>query len=271
MNRERFFEQYGLSSWLYVNCDLENAMTKIAKAGFRQVELWGDQAHLDPRNNPDIRAIRGLVRDLGLRVHSVHLPYGGMDLGYLDCSLKDDWLQITGTALEYSAQLGCQIAVVHVSMVESLAEKSRYEDIVRVSSAFIHELKAIADRFEVRLALENLIRPKFVFGWSLVELANAFPDEGLGFCLDTGHAALGGLNIAAEAQAAGQRLLTVHASNNDGLHDRHQLPTQGVLDWSQVEEGLAVAKYRGCRVLELFGGDDPDAVLEQAKNLWRYI
>jgi sugar phosphate isomerase/epimerase len=183
----------------------------------------------------------------------------------------DRWLELKGAALEYSATLGGQIAVVHASAVKTPVEEGQYEDIVRISIDFVQELKSIADRLGVKLALENLIRPIFLFGWSLAELAQNFPDEGLGFCLDTGHTVLSGVNIADELLAAGRRLLSVHASNNDGLRDCHQLPSQGVLDWREVEESLITAGYGGCRVLEVWGGDEPDAVLEQLQDLWRYI
>lgn len=267
-----FFKRYGVSSWLYSDRSLEEALAKIAGAGFKQVELWGNQAHLDPRKTPNIRAIRDLLHDLDLHVYSVHLPFSGMDLGYPDRSLKDGWLHLTGTALEYCAQLGGRIAVMHVSGAQRPVDEEQYEDSVRMSIALTQELRSIADQLGVRLALENLLLGKCQFGSSLAELAQVFPDEELGFCLDTGHAAINRANIATELQAAGQRLLSVHANNNDGLRDSHQLPSQGVLDWREVEDSLAAAGYGGCRMLEVSGrGGDPDVVLEQLQDLWRYI
>ena len=271
MKRKIYFELYGISSWLYTDRSLEEALPKIAQAGFKKVELWGNKVHLDPRATPDIRAIKSSLRDLGLRVHSVHLPFSGIELGYPDYSLKSSWLELMGIALEYCLELECQIAVAHVSGNEWPVENVQYKDCVEISRIFIQELKPFADKLGVKLALENLLRDKFVFGESLAEIARVFPEEDLGFCLDTGHAALSGLNIADELQVAGQRLISVHANNNDGCRDAHQLPSHGVLDWQKIEESLTIARYEGCRVLELYGGDNPDMVLEKAKNLWRYI
>ena len=192
-----------------------------------------------------------------------------MKLGYPDWSLMDNWLYLKGTALEYCAQLGGRIAVVHVS---GPVEEGWYEESVRMSKAFVEELKSIADKLGIRLALENLWRSdRPQLGYSLAELAQAFPDEELGFCLDTGHAAINRVDITTDLQAAGQRLLSVHAHNNDGLRDRHWLPPQGVLDWLEVEESLAAAGYEGCRVLEVSGNGGPDLVLKQLQDLWQYI
>jgi len=271
LNRDMFFGRYGLSTWFYVDRSLEEALVRIAEAGFRQVELWADQAHLDPRKSPDIGAIKGLLRDLDLRVYSVHLPFSGMELGSPDGALKDTWLRLAGAALEYCAQLGGQIAVVHVSGGRCLLDEERRKESVRLSIAFVQELSLIAGRLGVRLALENLLQEWSQFGRTVGELAQSFPDQEVGFCIDTGHALVNSADVAAELHGAGKRLLEVHANNNDGVRDLHQLPWRGVLDWRRVEEYLVELEYEGCRMLEVCGTGHPDVKLDQMRYLCEYI
>ena len=95
----------------------------------------------------------------------------------------------------------------------------------------------------------------------------AFPDPDIGFCLDTGHAVLSGLDLEAKIRAAGGRLLSTHIASNDGLSDRHWLPTLGLLDWEAARRCLLEGGYTGRYVLEVLGGDDPDGVLRQAVAL----
>ena len=271
MDPETYFERYGLSSWLYLHHSLEEALPRIARAGFRQVELWADQTHLDPRANPDLPAIEALLRRLGLEVHSVHLPFSGLDLGSPDESGLDGWLRLTGTALEYCAQLGGRVAVLHASGGKSALEGEALDRSRRLSAAFVRGAQALAGRLGIRLALENLLREWSQCGRSLAELAQTFPDDEIGFCLDTGHALVNGLDVAAEVRAAGSRLVAIHADDNDGREDRHLPPTRGVLDWQEVERCLATAGFDGCRMLEVYGGDDPDQVLQELATLWQRI
>lgn len=270
MNRDSYFELYGVSTWLYAKRSLEEALTKIAGAGFRQVELWAEGSHLDPRVAPDIRAVGVQLKNLGLRVHSVHLPFARMGKGPEDLSPMDYWLDLSRTTLEYCAQLSGRAAVVHV---RGPAHEASPEDDASGAIAMVQALKLTADRLGVRLALENMLRlGQRRFDLSLVELARVFPDESIGFCLDTGHAAVNGVDVLAELHGAGPRLLSVHANNNDGRSDLHASPVQGVLDWTAVEDGFRAVGYEGPRILEVSGWDtDPDDVLRELPELWRHF
>lgn len=270
MDRDLYFERYAVSSWLNEDCSLEESLVKIAGAGFNKVEIWADLIHLDPRANPDIKAIKALLSKLNLKAHSVHLPYNNLELGYPDWSLMDAWLDIFGITLEYCDQLNSRIAVVHADgpVDPELAKES-----AKISKAFVKELGAMAGKYGIRLAVENMVRSKRrQFGCSLVELAEEFPDPALGFCLDTGHSALNRSDIGQEIRAAGKRLITIHADNNDGVTDLHQVPTDGVLDWQRVLESLDEGGYENCLVLEISGEKEgPDVILERLRNLWKDI
>jgi sugar phosphate isomerase/epimerase len=110
-----FADVYAISSWMYVTRSLEESLPKMARAGFKWVELWGDQVHMDPRINPDVKAIKELIKKLGLRVHSVHAPFSGLDIGLPDTSLKARWLEVVGASLDVCAELEAGVAVLHAS------------------------------------------------------------------------------------------------------------------------------------------------------------
>lgn len=95
--------------------------------------------------------------------------------------------------------------------------------------------------------------------------SNWAPSSGLH--LDTGHAALTGLDLSGEVSAAGKRLLSTHIASNDGLTDKHWLPTTGVVDWASTKRGLDDGGYAERYVFEVLGGSDPDEVLRQAVDL----
>jgi sugar phosphate isomerase/epimerase len=268
MDCDSYFELYGVSTWLYAKRSLEDALTRIAGAGFRQVELWAEGSHLDPRVAPDIRAVGVQLKNLGLQVHSVHLPFAGMSAGAPGLTPTEHWLDLSQTTLEYCAQLGGRVAVVHV---RGPAHESSPGDDATDAVAMVQELKQTANRLGIGLALENMLRlGERKFDLSLEELVHVFPDESIGFCLDTGHAAVNGVDVLSELHSAGKRLLSVHANNNDGHSDLHASPVQGVLDWTAVEDGFRAIGYEGPRILEVSGWDtDPDDVLRELQELWR--
>ena len=104
-------------------------------------------------------------------------------------------------------------------------------------------------------------------GKSVAELVDLFPDPRVGFCLDTGHAAVNGVDSAEEIRAAGARLISIHADNNNGLSDLHNPPTEGIVSWPAVEAALADIGYPGRLMLEVAGRGDPAGVLARLARL----
>jgi sugar phosphate isomerase/epimerase len=266
-------DRYAISTWHYVASPLEDALRGIAAAGFKWVEMWGDKAHLDPRIHPDMRAIGHLLGRLGLRVHSIHAPFSGLDLGLPGGARKADAQRVIGDALELGAALGATLAVIHVSSHgEDLQESARYCESGRVVEDLVHSLLQVAGRTGVGLALENLPPEanRRYFGCCLQELAAIFPDPSVGFCLDIGHAILHEVSIASEIQVAGSRLRSLHVHNNDGIHDRHWPPRQGIINWRATKAELARIGYEGAFVLEVDRGEDADAVVQELAEFAKY-
>lgn len=261
-----FADVYAASSWTYVTKSLEEALTRIAQAGFRWVELWGDQAHVDPRVHPDVKSIRDLVRKLGLRVHSIHAPFSGLNIGLPDPAPKATWLDVVGASLEICADVGGTIAVVHVSSHQhDLRTEEAYSASKKIICEFVDALKLRGQRLCVKLALENVLAVggQRQVGYSLQELATVFPDHDVGFCLDVGHSAIAGFDINAEIQASRGRLLTTHISNNDAMVDHHWIPSKGKINWPTVKNAFAANGYKALHVLEVDGRNTPDDLIYQ--------
>jgi sugar phosphate isomerase/epimerase len=267
-----FFDRYAVSTWLFGRRPLDEALRQIAGAGFRWVEIWADGFHLDPRLDVDIDALCRLLDELGLRVHSVHTPFSGLNLGHPEQGDRAQWRQLIGASIRQAGALGAVAAVVHPSghrepLPEELHPASR-----QAVRDLVAELVEIAAESGTRVALENMIDYGFWrYGRSLAELSADFPDPRIGFCLDTGHAAINGLDPVEEIRAAGPRLISIHAANNDGRSDLHYPPTEGALDWARIEAALQEAGYQGKLVLETAARGDPAAMLERLGRLWQEL
>jgi sugar phosphate isomerase/epimerase len=205
-------------------------------------------------------------------VHSVHAPFSNIGIGHLDKTIANQATRLVCESVEGCAEIGGSFVVVHVSEKHYIPE--RYEESVKVARELVYQANEVARRVGVNLVLENLVpyhRPHPRYGSSLTELVRDFPEPEIGLCLDTGHAALAGLKQKEEIQSAGSRLLSVHAAGTDGQTDTHQLPTTGIVDWREVEEGLMAIGYPHRLIIEVRSDGDADGVVGRAAELWRKL
>jgi len=272
MDRERFFATYGMSTLPYTGRDLLEGLEQIAKAGFRCVELTNDKIGWLPSQEPRPAVLRRELARLGLWVRSIHAPYADIGIGHLDKAVANRAAGLVCEAVEGSAEIGASVVVMHVNEKKYVVDE--YQDSVKASRDLVYRANEVARRVGVRLALENMgpyHLPHPRYGSSFTELAREFSEPEIGFCLDTGHVALTGLKQEEEIRAAGARLLSVHAASNDGMSDTHQLPTTGVVNWEEVEVGLAEIGYSAPVIIEALAREDPDIVVAQAAELWRHM
>ena len=77
--------------------------------------------------------------------------------------------------------------------------------------------------------------------------------EVLGFCFDSGHANLVGIDFETFLTVLGPRLKVLHLHDNDGLHDLHQIPytfaktreNRASTDWEGFLRGLRAIHFAG--------------------------
>lgn len=268
MDPNTFFDRYAISTWLYKDYPLDESLRRIAGAGFRWVEIWADGCHLDPRLDPDLDAARRLLADLGLGAHSVHTPFSGLNIGHPKLGDPAVWSRLVGESIRGAGALGASACVVHVSSYQEALPDFLVPDAKAAVRDLVARLVEVAEAAGTRVALENMIaRAYWRQGTTLAELAADFPDPRVGFCLDTGHAALNRASQTAEVNSAGERLISIHAANNDGNTDLHTPPTEGVIDWSEVTRALDGIGYKHHLALETHGRGDPDAVLARLARL----
>ena len=86
-----------------------------------------------------------------------------------------------------------------------------------------------------------------------LEMNEKYGAEVLGFCFDTGHANLVGIDFYDFITTLDYRLKVLHIHDNDGVSDLHQIPytftkTRENLpstDWNGFIEGLKAIHYQG--------------------------
>lgn len=269
--RDEYFDTYAISTRLFLQSPLEYALRRIASVGFRWVELWSDGCHVDPRQSLDVPAVARLMRELGVGAHSVHTPFGGLELGHPVRCDGPASRRLIIAAIERAAELGARVAVVHPNSYEGALDPSLHSASRDEARAIIYAALEAAERCGLRVALENMVAVGYWrFGTSVTELAGAFGDQRIGLCLDVGHARVQGLDLAHEIEVAGPRLVSLHVHDNDGTRDEHLPPLRGSIDWGALDGALTRAGYRGRRVLEVgYREGEEEILLAEAASLWQ--
>jgi len=147
-----------LSTVIYKNSSLKEALKRIRTLGFESVELLADKTHLDPSVSSidDARNIRNFSEELGLNLFSFHAPYSNVDLANKDRLERERSLGLILKALNYCVVLNCRLLVLHLNSSQSLRESSR-EEIMINSIESLKEVASTAEKYEIKVALETLM------------------------------------------------------------------------------------------------------------------
>jgi len=199
----------------------------------------------------------------GIRIHQMHMPYpnyvpgGGRELNeYL-------WKIVAPKSMKICAFFDCPYIVVHgLKLARQLgSEEAEWEQTER----FLHFLAPMAKELGITVCVENLYSST---GGHIIEgpccnagkaaeridrLNDQYGAEVLGFCFDTGHANLTGLDFEDFIRTLDFRLKVLHIHDNDGMGDLHQIPftfsktreNRSSTDWDGFLRGLCAVGYDG--------------------------
>ena len=198
-----------------------------------------------------------------IRINQMHMPYpifipNGKD------KLNDYlWNQVAPKSMEICRFLECPNIVVHGFKLSRFwgTEEAEWQK----THEFLDSILPMAKEYGITVCLENLYES---VGGHLVEgpgcdarkaveridCINAeYGAEVLGFCFDTGHANLIGIDFEKFITTLGLRLKVLHIHDNDGVGDLHQIPytftktreNKSSTDWEGFVRGLRTINFDG--------------------------
>lgn len=233
--------------------------------------------------------------EAGIRIHQMHMPYpvyipnGKQELNeYL-------WKTVAPKSIAVCDYLDCRYLVVHgFKLSRNLgSEEAEWEWTER----FLHSVAPMAKERGITLCVENLYSNA---GGHLVEgpccharkaaeridrFNEQYRAEVLGFCFDTGHANLVGLDFEKFITTLGSRLKVLHIHDNDGIGDLHQIPftftrtreNTSSTDWEGFVRGLRaigfhqVLSFETAPVLNSFPGELKEEALSFIAQIGRWF
>lgn len=170
----------------------------------------------------------------GIRVNQMHMPY----LGYIPSATAEinNYLMhtVAPKSMEICAFFGCPYIVVHgFKLARNLgSEAAEWEQ----TEKFLESLAPLAKELKITICIENIytnIGNHIIEGSCcdvrkvvarIDQMNEKYGGEVLGFCFDTGHANLAGIDMEDFITTLGNRLKVLHVHDNDGIGDLHQIP-----------------------------------------------
>lgn len=197
----------------------------------------------------------------GIQINQMHMPYPN----YVPKGSRElnDYLRnvVAPKSLRICQFFDCRYIVVHgFKLARNLgSEEAEWER----TQDFLEFLVPMAIELGITICVENvyssvgghIIEGPCCDARKAVERIDRFNDrygtEVLGFCFDTGHANLAGLDFEDFITRLGFRLKVLHMHDNDGISDLHQIPftftksreNTTSTDWDGFVRGLRAIKF----------------------------
>ena len=263
---------FGVSTHLFLGDRLDrDHLVDIAAHGFDAVEVFAVRAHFDYYDRRAAIALAEWLDDTRLALHSFHAPIAAefangqwrdtYTLAAADEGRRKRAVAEAAAVLAVAAVIRYKVLVLHAGVPEpyGVDADNHMPSLVRS----LEELSPIAAGAGVRLAVE-VIPNAISTPSALVELLESDIDvQGLGICLDVGHARLMGDVVDAIETCSGHVAAT-HLHDNRGRSDDHLVPGQGVVDWDAAMVAFQKVGYDGAWIFELAVAAERRPILERA-------
>ncbi len=168
-------------------------------------------------------------------------------------------VEVVKKNIAVTAFLGCPCMVLHpwtlVERGDGKTKQLEYEVNMKLYTALIPTAK----QYGVKVLLENMferdVQQRKCYDGScenpeeavryIDELNALAGEEVFGFCLDSGHAVLCGLNLYDVVTTLGSRIKALHLHDVLGVLDDHMAPFTGISRWDWLVKALKETEYAG--------------------------
>jgi len=257
--------EIGLSSLYLMGKPFKSLLESIS---LHEVKLWEvvDENSL----KLDEHRIQGLLELKEQRnlMFTVHAPFTDVNIASLVPEVRQMAMKRLEQSMRHALQLRAEAWVVHPGLRGALTTFYPSEE-WRLNVQAIASLAALAKEIGVQMCLENMPR-----GFSALmndhESFNRILDE-LGWeafkiVLDIGHANTAG-EVPTFLDEFSDRIVHVHAHDNQGKFDSHEEIGKGIVNWPIVSQKI---KKSSCRTVVVESTKGVEASLERLQQLLGY-
>lgn len=247
--------RFGMSSCGFPDLTEEN-FKDMQEAGVSELEV-SISGNFNKNQNIDWQGIKEKADRYGINLWSYHLPF--VPFEEIDISSPKENLRLSTVAefkklIEKAVSIGIKIIIIHPSG-EPYTEDER-KPRLECAKRSLKELAEYADKLGAVIAVEDL--PRTCLGRDSSDIKNLISvDSRLKVCFDTNH--LLAEPLSEFIKAIGDKFITTHVSDYDFKDERHWLPGEGDIDWSELIGELEKVGYDAPLLYEVYL-EAPDSI-----------
>lgn len=234
------------------DCVVEDAIERLAAAGYRTIQLMATPPHFDPwtQDAARTRRIRALIERHDLSLLALDLASSDINLASPSPHVVDFAVSSYAAAIDRAAELGARWICVGSGRRHALLAKANDRLMVSFRDAFarIHDK---AERAGVPIILENHPQGLLASAADIVRFLDAEGYAGMPVIYDVANAVAIGEDPVEGLKALWPRLGIVHLSDSPKAQWRHDPIGSGEIDFATIAALLRQRSYEGRIVLEI--------------------
>ncbi len=200
-------------------------------------------------NSKRVKALRKVAqsRDLELTLHS---PFADINIASPTPVLRRTILKRLEKSISYASQLDCQLWIFHPGLKTGVSHVYPGLD-WQINLESVRALLRIARKHRITIAIENVMEPHSFLMKNVQDFSRFYSElgEDIGLVVDIAHANLNH-QIEEFITKFSDKIVHMHASDNNGLNDMHLGIGYGTVDWVSVAKAVKTVEYGNVIVLE---------------------
>jgi len=240
--------EIGLSMLYCLGYPFSYMTGRLRDVGVRHVEVLDESYHA--LNGRRVKIIKEIAQSRGLNI-TVHAPFVDVNIASPNAGFRRVILKRLRKSMRLASQLDATLWVFHPGLQTGVSHLRLGED-WRLNLQSVRELLDAANENDVEITIENTPEPFPFILKSVDDFVRFYGDLGdanLGLTLDVGHANVNG-QISDFIKRFSDKIVHVHASDNDGTFDSHLGIGEGNIEWTKVAKSLKRIKYQGIIIVE---------------------
>ena len=246
----------GVSMLFCLGDPFDRTLKHVGKMQTKYVEVVDDgiQALSDKR----VGALKEVAKRYGLE-YTLHAPFADINIASPSKAILSASLKRLKESMAFASQLDVKVWVFHPGAKTGISQFYPGAE-WKQNTESLQELYAHAEKLGLNIALENLPGKYWFMMHTPEEFMRFYRETGLplGIALDLGHANLEG-QIEPFFKLLADKIVHVHASDNDGSDDQHLGIGKGKIDYEAFKQQIARIGYDKTVVIESIK-DVPESV-----------
>ncbi len=213
----------------------------------RYIEILDDGTHELNKNR--VATLKETAKSLGIE-YTLHAPFADINIASPSKTMLTASMKRLKQSMAYANQLDAKVWVFHPGAKTGIGQFYPGAD-WKQNIESIQELYKSAEEYGVNMALENLPAKYYFFMSKPEEFARFYRETNLpiGIVMDIGHANLEG-HIESFFNLLADKIVHIHASDNDGSDDQHLGIGFGKIDYDWFAETLKKIGYDKSVIIE---------------------